>query len=259
MPRFSANLSMLFTELPFEQRFAAAAKAGFKVVEYMFPYDYPADTLAALLRDNSLTQVLFNLPAGDWDGGERGIAVLKDREAEFKEGVAKAVTYARALNVRLINCLVGKNTEPESVVQPRLVERLRYAADQFAPHGITLVLEAVNNIDMPGFYLNYTAQVLRLLDAIDRPNAKVQYDVYHAQRMEGELLQTLRANLDRIGHVQVADNPGRNQPGTGEIHYKNLLNGLDAMGYKGWVGLEYKPAPDTAASLKWIAEHGFLL
>ncbi len=259
MPRFSANLSMLFTELPFEERFAAAAKAGFKTVEYMFPYDYPAEKLAALLRDNSLSQVLFNLPAGNWDGGERGIAVIGDREAEFKEGVAKAIIYAKALNVPLVNCLVGKAVEPEAVVRPRLVERLRYAADQFAPHNITLLVEPLNTFDMPGFYLNYTAQALQILDEVGRPNAKVQYDVYHAQRMEGELLQTIKNNLARIGHIQIADNPGRNQPGNGEIHYKNLLNGLDAMGYKGWVGLEYKPAPDTVASLQWIPAHGFSL
>jgi hydroxypyruvate isomerase len=259
MPRFSANLSMLFTELPFEERFAAAAKAGFKTVEYMFPYEYPAEKLAGFLKDNGLTQNLFNLPAGNWNSGERGVAVLADREAEFKEGVTRALSYAKALRVGMLNCLVGKADPKDTSVRPRLVERLRYAADQLAGQNITLVMEPVNFFDMPGFYLNYTAQALEIIAEVGRPNLKIQYDVYHAQRMEGELIETLRKNLDRIGHVQIADNPGRNQPGGGEIHYKNLLNSLDSMGYKGYVGLEYKPAPDTLSSLQWITAHGFSL
>ncbi|WP_300161566.1 hydroxypyruvate isomerase [Solidesulfovibrio sp.] len=261
MPRLAANVTMLFTELLFPDRFAAAKKAGFRYVEYLFPYDYPAEELRGLLDDNGLTQVLFNLPCGDWAAGERGIAGLPGREAEFRDGVARGLEYAEALGVARLNCLAGKLPEgvsPRAALET-LVANVSFAADALAAKGLTLVVEAINRCDMPGFMLNRTAQVMALLDSVRRPNAAMQYDVYHAQREEGELVATIAANLARIGHIQVADNPGRHQPGTGEINYPFLFAELDRLGYDGFVGLEYVPAPDTLASLTWIPAMGLTL
>ncbi|GFK92851.1 Hydroxypyruvate isomerase [Fundidesulfovibrio magnetotacticus] len=259
MPRFSANLTMLYTESPFEERFALAARSGFKAVEYLFPYPYEPERLAGLLRDNGLTQALFNLPAGDWATGDRGIAADPARKAEFRQGVERAVEYAQALGVTRVNCLAGKLPPGVSceAAWDALAENAAHAADALAAVGASLLVEFINRKDIPGFFLHGTAQVLRLIDAVGRPNVFLQYDVYHAQREEGELTATLRANLERIGHVQIADNPGRHQPGTGEIDYRFLLAELDRMGYTGHVGLEYVPAPDTAGSLGWIAEYGY--
>lgn len=255
MPRFAANLTMLFTELPFPDRFAAARKAGFRFVEYLFPYDYPADELRGLLADNGLTQVLFNLPCGDWAAGERGLAGLPGREAEFRDGVGLALDYAASLGVTRLNCLAGKlppGVAPEAAREV-LAGNVAFAADALAAKGLTLVVEAINHFDIPGFLLTRTAQVMDLLTAVHRQNAAMQYDVYHAQREEGELAATLAANMARIGHIQIADNPGRHQPGTGEIRYSFLFSELDRLGYEGFVGLEYVPTPDTGASLDWIA------
>lgn len=254
MPTFAANLSMLFTELPFPDRFAAARAAGFRFVEYLFPYDFPADELRGLLAANGLTQVLFNLPCGDWAAGERGIAGLPGRQAEFRDGVAKALDYAATLGVTRLNCLAGKLAEGADVEEACavLAENVMFAADALAEKGLTLVIEAINRCDIPGFMLNRTSQVMALLDMLNRPNAAMQYDVYHAQREEGELAATIAANLARIGHIQIADNPGRHQPGTGEINYPFLFAELDRLGYAGYVGLEYVPAPDTLGSLGWI-------
>lgn len=261
MPRFAANLSMLFTELPFPERFAAAKTAGFRSVEYLFPYAFPAGELAQRLTENGLEQVLFNLPCGDWAGGERGIAALPGRESEFRDGVGLALEYAAALGVTRLNCLAGKlpeNVSPEDAFET-LIENVAFAADALAAAGRTLVVEAINHFDIPGFLLNRTEEVLALLDVVARPNAAIQYDVYHAQREEGELAATIAANLPRIGHVQIADNPGRHQPGTGEIRFPFLFSELDRLGYDGYVGLEYVPAPDTPASLAWVAEMGLTL
>jgi len=261
MPRFAANLTMLFTERPFPERFAAAGKAGFRFVEYLFPYAYPAAGLRALLDDNGLTQVLFNLPAGDWAAGDRGIAADPARVAEFRDGVGLASEYAKALGVSRLNCLAGRL--PDGVAGDAaletLAENVAYAADALAVAGIALVVEAINRFDIPGFVLHRTARVMALLDAVARPNVFMQYDVYHAQRAEGELCATIAANLPRIGHIQVADNPGRHQPGTGEIHYPFLFSELDRLGYGGFVGLEYVPTPDTLASLAWIGDMGLSL
>jgi hydroxypyruvate isomerase len=261
MPRFAANLSMLFTELPFPDRFAAAAKAGFRYVEYLFPYDYPAEELRGLLDDNGLTQVLFNLPCGDWAAGERGIAGLSGREREFREGVDKAVAYAKVLGVTRLNCLAGKLPEGASMETACDVLALNTAnaARILGENGLSLVIEAINHFDIPGFMLTRTSHVMALLDVIGRPNVAMQYDVYHAQREEGELAATIAANVARIGHIQVADNPGRHQPGTGEIHYPFLFAELDRLGYDGFVGLEYVPTPDTVASLDWIPQMGLTL
>ena len=261
MPKFAANLSMLFTEVPFMDRFALAHQAGFSFVEYLFPYDYPAEKVQAQLESNSLRQVLFNIPAGDWAKGERGIGALPGREEEFRAGVAQAVAYAKVLGVSQVNCQAGKkdlrysNEEHWSV----LVENVRYAAQALQKAQMRLVVEPINHFDIPGFYLNKTAQVLKLLAEVGMPNVFIQYDVYHAQREEGELTATLRANIARIGHIQIADNPGRHQPGTGEINYPFIFREIDALGYQGYIGLEYVPTPDTKGSLGWISEFGYRL
>jgi len=256
MPRFAANLTMLFNELPFLDRFEAAYEAGFKGVEYLFPYAFEKEALAERLQQYGLTQVLHNLPAGDWDKGERGIAVLPGREAEFREGVARAIDYAKALNCRQVNCLVG--IAPAGIdagtLRRTVIENLRYAATQLKQAGIKLLIEPINTYDIPGFYLNTTAQALDLIESVGADNLFVQYDVYHAQRTEGELAKTVERNLARIAHIQVADNPGRNEPGTGEINYPFLFKYLDRIGYDGWIGCEYKPAADTRAGLDWIAK-----
>jgi hydroxypyruvate isomerase len=261
MPKFSANLTMLFGEVSFEARFAASKAAGFQFVEYMFPYDYPAPDLVAHLEKNGQRQVLFNLPAGDWAAGDRGIAVDAGRTEEFRRGVDSAVEYAQSLNVDLINCLVGKSIEGvDSGKQWNvLVDNLAYAAEKLAAANRTLLIEMINTYDIPGFFLSTTRQALKLIDDVKAVNLKIQYDVYHMQRMEGNLLPTIEANLEHIAHIQIADNPGRHQPGTGEINYRFLLEALDRIGYKGYVGLEYVPEPDTTASLGWLKDLGFQL
>jgi hydroxypyruvate isomerase len=253
MPRFAANLTMLFTEVPFLERFDKAAKAGFTAVEFLFPYAWPAEEIRQRLDANGLTLILHNLPAGDWDAGERGIACLPARVAEFREGVAKAVVYAQALGVKQLNCLVGKAPTgvADNVLRQTVVENLRFAAAELKKAGLRLLIEPVNTFDIPGFYLNRTAQALSILDEVGADNAFVQYDIYHAQRMEGELAATMHKHLPRIGHIQLADNPGRNEPGTGEINYPFLFAQLDRLGYDGWIGCEYKPATTTEAGLGW--------
>jgi len=253
MPRFAANLTMLFTEVPFLERFDKAAKAGFNAVEFLFPYAWPAEEIRQRLEAHHLTLVLHNLPAGDWDAGERGIACLPDRVVEFREGVAKAIFYAQALGVKQLNCLVGKAPAgvADDVLRQTVVENLRFAAAELKKAGLRLLIEPVNTFDIPGFYLNRTAQALSILDEVGADNAFVQYDIYHAQRMEGELAATMQKYLPRIGHVQLADNPGRHEPGTGEINYAFLFAHLDRLGYGGWIGCEYKPATTTEAGLDW--------
>ena len=261
MPKFSANITMMFQEVPFMERFAAAGKAGFKAVEFMFPYDYTVAELQKALTDNGLKLVLFNMQAGNWAAGDRGIAVDPSRQAEFKAAVQKALEYAKALGVPQVNCLVGKKMTGVPAAEQRkvLVENLRFAAESFAKAGVRLLVEHLNRCDMPGFTLNTTAQVLEVLDEVGHANAFLQYDVYHAQRMEGELSSILRTNLSRISHIQIADNPGRHQPGTGEINYRWLLSDFDAAGYTGFIGLEYIPASGSVASLGWITDYGYSL
>ncbi|MBP7606337.1 MAG: hydroxypyruvate isomerase [Giesbergeria sp.] len=253
MPQFAANLTMLFNEVPFMERFEAAAKAGFKHVEFLFPYAFPAADIKARLDDNGLTLVLHNLPAGDWDAGERGIACHPDRVEEFRSGVAKAIEYAKMLGVKQVNCLVGKVPAgaDEKAVHQTMVENLRFAAGELKNAGLRLLIEPINTFDIPGFALNRTEQALALIDEVGSDNLFVQYDIYHAQRMEGELGATLEKNLARIGHIQLADNPGRNEPGTGEINYPFLFKLIDRIGYTGTIGCEYKPAGATEAGLGW--------
>ena len=254
MPKFAANLSMLFTEVPFAGRFARAKQAGFDAVECQFPYELPAAEVKALLDANGQTMVLHNLPAGDWAGGDRGIACDPARAQEFRAGVAKAVEYATLLGVKKINCLAGKAPAgiPDAQVRQTLVGNLRFAAAELEKHGIDLLVEPINNYDIPGFWLNSTAKALDVLDEVGADNTYVQYDIYHAQRMEGELAGTMQKNLSRIGHIQIADNPGRNEPGTGEINFTFLFDFIDRIGYTGHIGAEYKPAGQTEAGLGWI-------
>ena len=256
MPRFCANLTMLFNELPFMERFSAAASSGFKGVEYLFPYAFAKQDLREALRANGLVQVLHNLPAGDWGAGERGIACLPGRVDEFREGVASAVAYAQALDCRLINCLAG--IAPVSLdpleAQATFVSNIRYAAAMLDKAGIRLVIEPINTRDIPGFFLTRTRQALSLIAAVGSANVGVQYDIYHMQVMEGDIARTLESHLKQIWHVQLADNPGRNEPGTGEINYPWLYQWLDGLGYQGWVGCEYKPKTTTEAGLGWFRE-----
>jgi hydroxypyruvate isomerase len=258
MTKLAANLTMLFNELPFLDRFEAAAKAGFTGVEFLFPYAYEAKDLAARLQANQLQLVLHNLPAGNWEAGERGIACHPDRIEEFRDGVRTAISYAKQLGVRQLNCLVG--IVPPGVSQETahrtVVANLKFAADALKQEGIHLLVEPINTFDIPGFFLSRTSQAARLIEETGSDNLFIQYDIYHMQRMEGELANTLKANLGLIAHVQLADNPGRNEPGTGEINYRYLFEQLAAFGYDGWIGCEYKPKSSTAAGLAWRSAHG---
>jgi hydroxypyruvate isomerase len=254
MPRFAANLSLLFTEHDFLERFGAAARAGFGAVECQFPYDWPCDAVAAARAEAGLPLVLHNLPAGDWGAGERGIACHPERVAEFRDGVGRAIDYARALGCPQLNCLAGiapAGVEPARVRQT-FVDNLRFAAAALADAGLRLLVEPINTFDIPGFYLNRSDQALALIDAVGSDNLFLQFDLYHAQRMEGELAGTLSRHLARIGHIQLADNPGRHEPGSGEIRFPFLFDHLDALGYTGWVGCEYLPAAGTEAGLGWM-------
>lgn len=253
MPRFAANLTMLFNEIPFMERFAAARAAGFEAVEYLFPYAYTKEELAAALKKNNLVQVLHNLPAGNWDAGDRGVACDPARVAEFREGVPRAIQYAAALGCTQVNCLAGKIPNGVSADQARatLIANLQYAAPMLKQAGIRLLIEPINHFDIPGFFLTRTDQALAIIDDVGSDNLFVQYDIYHAQRMEGELANTLKNHLVKIGHIQLADNPGRNEPGTGEINYAWLFKHIDAIGYTGWIGCEYKPKTNTVVGLDW--------
>jgi len=254
MPRFAANLSMLFTEVPLLQRFERAARAGFACVELQFPYEAPAAALREQLQAHRLKMVLHNLPGGDWAAGDRGIACDPARVDEFRSGVLRAVEYASTLGVPQLNCLAGKAPAgvDEATLRSTFVANLRHAAAALKASGLKLLIEPINNYDVPGFWLNNTQKAIDVLDEVGADNAFVQYDIYHAQRYEGELAATLTKHLARIAHIQVADNPGRNEPGTGEIHYPFLFAHLDRIGYRGWIGCEYKPAAATEAGLGWL-------
>ncbi|WCM92318.1 hydroxypyruvate isomerase family protein [Acidovorax sp. NCPPB 2350] len=262
MPRFAANLSMLYGELDFSDRFAAAAQDGFEGVEYLFPYDHAPDRLAGLLRRHGLRQVLFNAPPGDWDAGERGLACLPGREAEFREGIGRAVAYAQALQCPRIHVMAGvvPPGSEAAAVHATYVANVRHAAAQAAPHGIRILLEPINGRDMPGFFLNRQAQAHALVAEIDRPGVQVQMDLYHCQITEGDLATRIRQYVPtgRVGHIQIAGVPERHEPDVGEVHYPYLLRLLDSLGYAGWIGCEYRPARGTAAGatrqgLGWMA------
>ena len=257
MPKLAANLSMLFNEVDFLDRFEAAAKAGFIGVEYLFPYAFDALEIKKRLSENSLTQVLFNLPAGDWEAGERGIACHPSRSAEFRRGVDLAIEYADILECKQCNILAG--IVPQDVsdeeAQKTFVDNLRYAAPRLEKAGIRCLVEAINTRDIPGFFLNNTKQTMDIIEQVGSANLFYQYDIYHMQIMEGNLAPTIAANLAKISHVQLADNPGRNEPGTGEINYHYLFKFLDNIGYNRWIGCEYKPKTTTEEGLSWLKQH----
>jgi hydroxypyruvate isomerase len=254
MPKFAANLSMLFTELPFLHRFEAAAAAGFKGVEFLFPYEHDAADIAARLKVNGLRQVLFNLPAGNWEIGERGIAIYPNLVSEFRNSVALAVRYAKALGCTQLHCLAGKapTAADHRTLRKTYVENLSHAARVLAGEGMTLLIEPINTRDIPGYFLDTTAKGADVIESVGAQNLRLQYDVYHMQIMEGDLAPTISKYLKLIGHVQIADTPGRHQPGTGEINFPFIFGHLDSVGYQGWVGCEYKPRTSTDESLAWF-------
>jgi hydroxypyruvate isomerase len=257
MPRLAANLSMLFNEVPFIDRFDAAAGAGFKGVEFLFPYAFNLEQIADKLQTNNLAMVLHNLPAGNWEAGDRGIACDPERVGEFQDGVGRAIAAAKALGAKQLNCLAGKAPEGVSAdaLRATFVANLKFAADKLKAEGIRLLAESINTFDIPGFYLNRTQQALDIIRETGSDNVFFQYDIYHMQRMEGELANTIKTNLPMIKHIQLADNPGRGEPGSGEINYRFLFKFIDELGYDGWIGCEYKPKTTTAEGLGWIADH----
>ena len=254
MLRFSANLSFLYPDLPFLDRFRAAAQDGFEAVEYVSPYDQPAEAVAEILNETGLRQALFNLPAGQWDAGERGIGCLPDRREEFQEGLKTAIQYAKVLECPKLNCLAGiapthaSHAELEAV----FVDNLSLAAAMLADEGILLVIEPINLKDIPGFFLSHTDHAERLLERVESPNLKIQFDLYHAQIMQGDLIATFKRLHDQIGHIQLADNPGRHEPGTGEINYFNVLRAIEDSGYQGFIGCEDTPLAGTSEGLHWM-------
>lgn len=258
MPKLSANLSMLFTEMPFMERFDAAAKAGFKGVECQFPYAFDMEQIAERLKSNQLEMVLFNLPAGDWEGGDRGIAANPNRVSEFRDGVGKAIEAGKTLGVKQINCLGGiaPHGVPEARIYKTFVDNLAFAAGELKNAGIRLLVEPVNNLDVPGAYLSYTQKAIDMIRDAGSDNVFLQLDIYHMQRMEGELANTIKANIAMIRHMQLADSPGRHEPGTGEINYRFLFSFIDELGYDGWIGCEYRPKTTTTEGLGWIKAHG---
>ncbi|HET7672800.1 MAG TPA: 2-oxo-tetronate isomerase [Burkholderiales bacterium] len=250
MPKLAANLSMLFPEIDFLDRFAAARAAGFRAVEYQFPYAWPARQLAEAARAAGVQVVLHNLPAGDMAAGERGIACLPGREAQFREGVERAIEYAKAVDCPRVNCIAGLAPRDARHFDT-LVANVRHAARRLGEAGIRLLIEPINTRSVPGFFLTGSAQAIEVLNAAGEGNAFVQYDVFHMQIMEGDLARSIERLLARIGHIQIADVPERNEPGSGEINFDFLLRHLDAIGYSGWVGCEYNPRGDTREGLRW--------
>ncbi|MFN8591487.1 MAG: hydroxypyruvate isomerase family protein [Thermomicrobiales bacterium] len=259
MPRFAANLSMLFAERPFLERFSLAAAAGFRAIEFQFPYEYDTAAIGEELRRHDLEQVLFNLPAGDFANGDRGLANDPRRVEEFRAGVAKGLGIASELGAGKLNCLAGKRlddiSEEEQIAT--LVDNLRFAADEAGKIGVLQVIEPLNAFDAPGFLLPTPDAGFAVIKRANHPNLKLQYDVYHSQRMVGNVTATIAARIGQIGHIQIADSPDRHEPGTGEINYPFVFSAIEAAGYDGWIGLEYRPLEDTESSLRWITEMGY--
>lgn len=257
MPKFAANLTFLFNELPFLDRFEAAKKAGFKAVEYMSPYEFDRQDLRAQLDEHGLVQVLHNLPVADWAAGGRGLLIFPERRDEFRAGVAQAGDYAAALGCKMINCLSGVVPVGGDMKEMTAcaVENLRYAAGELAKRGIRLLIEPINPYDIPGFFLNTVEQAAQIIRDVGSDNLFIQYDLYHQQRTRGELIATYAKFKDRIAHIQLADNPGRNEPDTGEINFANVFRALAAAGYDGWIGCEYKPKGSTLDGLSWLKKY----
>lgn len=254
MPKFSANLTMLFNEVEFLNRFGAAAKAGFRAVEFLLPYAHEKTQLIDVVQKDNLQVVLFNMPAGDWSAGDRGMACDPARAGEYQEGVGTAIDYALALGCKQIHCMAG--LKPRGVSEEKMrdayIASLQFAGRELAKHGMKLLIEAINTRDMPGYYLISSRQAFDIMHYANVPNLSFQYDIYHLQIMEGDLAPTIEKHLAKIGHIQLADTPGRHEPGTGEINYNFLLPHLDKIGYRGWIGCEYRPATTTEAGLGWL-------
>jgi hydroxypyruvate isomerase len=259
MPRFCANLTMMFNEVPFLDRFAAAARAGFTAVEFLFPYDHPAQEIRARLADNGLEQVLFNMPPGDWALGERGLACLPGRTAEFRAGVFRALEYAAVFGTKRLHCMAGLVPAglDAATAASLYAVNLAWATEQAKAAGVLVVIEPINHRDMPGFFLNTTGQGAAVVEAIGRDRLALLFDIYHCQVTEGDVTSRMAALLPLIGHIQIADVPARNEPGTGEINWEFVFRRMDAVGYTGWVGCEYRPAAQTDAGLVWRARFGY--
>ncbi len=258
MPRLAANLSMMFNEVPMLDRYAAAAKAGFKAVEFLFPYEFPAAELKKRLDDNGLKQVLFNMPPGDWAAGERGTASLPGRQAEFREGVKKALEYAHALECPLMHCMAGippAGTE-FGTAAALFASNVAWASELASAQGVRLCLEPINHRDMPGFHLNTMAQAAAVIAAIGAEKVGLQFDIYHCQTTEGDITKRMELYMPIIAHMQLADVPLRHEPGTGEIGWDFVFRRIDELGYQGWIGCEYRPAGDTVAGLAWRQRYG---
>ncbi len=253
MPNLAANLTMMYNEIEFLKRFKMASNSGFKGVEYLFPYEFNKQNISEELLGNNLQQILFDLPAGNWDQGDRGVAVDPDRKSEFQDGVYLALEYADILNCSRLTCLAGisPSGNSDSLARSTLIDNLSFAAPILSQKNIKLLIEPINTIDIPGYWLNKTSDAISIIKEIKQENLFLQYDIYHMQIMEGNLAKTIEENLESIGHFQLADNPGRNEPGTGEINYNYLLKHIDNLGYKGWIGCEYKPISDTLEGLEW--------
>ncbi len=253
MPRFAANLSMMFNEVAFLDRFAAARAAGFEGVEFLFPYDYPAADLRSRLSGEGLTQVLFNMPPGDWTNGERGLASIPGRQVEFRESVKKALDYAATLDCRQVHCMAGIPPAGVSMTTATAVyaANLAWASEQAKPAGVRLVIEPINHRDMPGYFLNTQAQGAAIIEAIGSDRVGLQFDLYHVQITEGDITKRMERHMPVIAHMQIADVPDRHEPGTGEIGWAYVFRRIDELGYQGWVGCEYRPAGETVAGLGW--------
>lgn len=253
MPRFAANLSFLFNELAFLDRIDAAADAGFEFVEFLFPYDHPAQLLAERMKDAGLQTVLFNLPPGDWDAGDRGLAALPERAEEMRAGLQRALPYIRALGVKQVHLMAGFAHGAAADVSYR--QAVGWCAAQLAAEGVTLLLEPINGRDMPGYYLNNIDAAAALVEALALPNVKLQFDVYHAQILHGDITRRLRQLMPMIGHVQIASVPERHEPDDEELNYPFLFRELDRLGYDGFVGAEYRPRAGTQEGLGWFAPY----
>jgi 2-dehydrotetronate isomerase len=258
VPKFAANLSFIFQEVGFLDRFAAAAACGFKAVEYLTPYDHPPEVIAERLNRHGLEQALFNLPPGDWAAGERGIGALPGREEEFRAGIDTALDYAKATKCRILHAMAGVLAagQDPAAAERSYIANLRHAADRLAAANLTLVIEPINTRDIPGYFLNTTTRAMAIIERVGRANLKLQLDLYHVQIMEGDLAHRIRALAGHYPHVQIAGNPGRHEPDVGEINYPFLFNLLDELGYSGWIGCEYRPQGETRAGLGWARRYG---
>ena len=257
MPRFAANLSMMYQEHAFLDRFAAAAQDGFRGVEFLFPYAFSAQDIRARLDATGLTQALFNLPPGNWDAGERGLASIPGREDEFKRALDQALTYAAVIGNKTLHVMAGLIKPEQSRAQHRAVyvSNLAYAAGTAASAGLTLVIEPINTRDIPGFFLNRQDEAHAICEEVGAANLQVQFDLYHAQIVEGDLAMKMRKYIGRIGHMQIAGVPLRHEPSEGEVHYPYLYALMDELNYQGWVGAEYRPKGNTSAGLGWFAPY----